>query len=62
MVTSRQFNVHYASVFIKQIVQLSFANVEWEVPDEDCVVVVVVVVVVVASSSSSRHEMILLLF
>ena len=61
MVTSRQFNVHYASVFIKQIVQLSFANVEWEVPDEDCVVVVVVVVVV-ASSSSSRHEMILLLF
>jgi len=50
--------VHYASVFIKQIVQLSFANVEWEVPDEACVVVVVVV----ASSSSSRHEMILLLF
>ena len=47
MVTSRQFNVHYASVFIKQIVQLSFANVEWEVPDEDCVVVV---------ASSSRHD------
>lgn len=47
MVTSRQFNVHYASVFIKQIVQLSFANVEWEIPDEDCVVVV---------ASSSRHD------
>jgi len=43
--------VHYASVFIKQIVQLSFANVEWEVPDEDCVVVVAS-----SSSSSSRHD------